>query len=59
MRGIEFDGWSRISGRNCSAGEYDLGEAPAAYKDIREVMESQSDLVETAVHLRPLGVLKG
>ena len=59
MRGIEFDGWSRISGRNRSAGEYDLGEAPAAYKDIREVMESQSDLVETAIHLRPLGVLKG
>ncbi|MGD9873628.1 MAG: RtcB family protein [Kiritimatiellia bacterium] len=59
MRGIVFDGWNRMTGRGRKAGEFDLGEAPAAYKDINEVMESQSDLVEIAVRLRPLGVLKG
>jgi len=37
----------------------DLDEAPGSYKDIEDVMESQSDLVKITVKLRPLGVLKG
>lgn len=34
-------------------------EAPAAYKDIEDVMELQRDLVEPRVRLRPIGVVKG
>jgi len=34
-------------------------EAPAAYKDIEEVMNEQSDLVERVVRLLPVGVVKG
>ena len=37
----------------------DLDEASGAYKDIDEVMEAQSDLVEIVVKLTPLGVIKG
>ncbi len=40
-------------------GNRDLDEAPGAYKDIDEVMESQKDLVKIEVKLRPLGVIKG
>lgn len=36
-----------------------LDEAPGAYKDIDEVMENQSDLVEILVELKPLAVIKG
>ncbi len=35
-----------------------LDEAPSAYKDIDEVMESQKDLVKILVKLTPLGVVK-
>lgn len=37
----------------------DLEEASGAYKDIKNVMESQKDLVEIRVDLKPLGVIKG
>lgn len=37
----------------------DLEEAPGAYKDIDRVMANQRDLIEIAVELRPLAVLKG
>jgi tRNA-splicing ligase RtcB len=37
----------------------DLDEAPGAYKDIDVVMENQKDLVEIAVELTPLAVVKG
>lgn len=37
----------------------DLDEAPGSYKNIEDVMESQSDLVKIIVKLRPLGVMKG
>ncbi len=37
----------------------DLDEAPSAYKDITKVMENQQDLVEIAVELTPLAVMKG
>jgi len=37
----------------------DLEEAPGAYKNIKEVMENQKDLVEILVKLKPLAVIKG
>ena len=37
----------------------DLDEAAGAYKDIRTVMENQTDLVDIWVELHPLAVLKG
>ena len=37
----------------------DLDEAAGAYKDITTVMASQADLVEIAIELRPLAVIKG
>ncbi|MGV8094658.1 MAG: RtcB family protein [Mangrovibacterium sp.] len=37
----------------------DLDEAPGAYKDISIVMENQIDLVDIAVELSPLAVIKG
>jgi tRNA-splicing ligase RtcB len=40
-------------------GKNDLDEAAGAYKDIAEVMDQQSDLVDIMVELSPLGVIKG
>jgi tRNA-splicing ligase RtcB len=40
-------------------GRRDLDEAAGAYKDISVVMANQADLVEIAVRLRPLAVVKG
>lgn len=37
----------------------DLDEAPSSYKDIDEVMENQTNLVEVQVKLQPLAVIKG
>ncbi|MDY0391654.1 RtcB family protein [Desulfobulbus oligotrophicus] len=37
----------------------DLEEAPGAYKNIDEVIADQQDLIEIAVELQPLAVLKG
>ena len=37
----------------------DLEEAPGAYKDIREVIDNQRDLIEVEMELQPLAVLKG
>ncbi|MCW5198221.1 RtcB family protein [Desulfobulbus sp. F4] len=37
----------------------DLDEAPGSYKDIETVMNNQTDLVEIAVSLLPLAVIKG
>lgn len=37
----------------------DLEEAPGAYKNIGEVIANQLDLIEIAVELQPLAVLKG
>jgi tRNA-splicing ligase RtcB len=36
-----------------------IEEAPAVYRDIREVMEDQRELVTARLRLSPLGVLKG
>lgn len=38
--------------------EYDLDEAAGAYKNIDVVMDNQKDLVDIAVKLRPLAVIK-
>lgn len=37
----------------------ELDEAPGSYKDIQQVMDNQTDLVEIVVKLKPLGVIKG
>ncbi|MDR4503809.1 MAG: RtcB family protein [Candidatus Scalindua sp.] len=37
----------------------DLDEAPESYKDIDEVMQNQTDLVEVQIELQPLAVIKG
>jgi tRNA-splicing ligase RtcB len=34
-------------------------EAPSAYRDIREVLEDERDLVRPVLRLEPLVVLKG
>ena len=39
--------------------ESDLDEAPGSYKDIQEVMNYQTDLVDIVIKLKPLGVIKG
>ncbi len=54
MSGIVFGGWGKDR-----KGNPDLSEAPSAYKDIDDVIQSETDLVEVVVKLRPLGVLKG
>ena len=62
MAGIVFDGWKPSSGggkHRKVRGLLDLEEAPQAYKDIDEVMDSQLDLVAPVVKLWPLGVIKG
>lgn len=40
-------------------GKRDLDEAPGAYKDIAQVMANQADLIDIAVSLTPLAVVKG
>jgi tRNA-splicing ligase RtcB (3'-phosphate/5'-hydroxy nucleic acid ligase) len=61
MTGIVHDRWKMLRQRKKKKGPrmLDLSEAPQAYKDIEEVIDSQTDLVEPIVRLRPLGVLKG
>lgn len=59
MQGVVY-GTSGRDGRLRGFGEgADLSEAPAAYRNIDEVMRNQSGLVEQVLRLRPLGVLKG
>lgn len=37
----------------------DLDEAPSAYKNIKDVMKNQEDLVDILIELSPLAVVKG
>lgn len=37
----------------------DLDEAPSSYKDIKQVMSNQTDLIDIEIELRPLAVIKG
>jgi tRNA-splicing ligase RtcB len=62
MEGIVFDRWSKFSGKwkkKKDKNLFDLSEAPLAYKDIEDVIESELDLIEPLVKLQPLGVVKG
>ena len=61
MLGIVYDRWKMLRSRKKKKGTgmLDLSESPLAYKDIEEVIDSQSDLVKPVVRLHPLGVLKG
>ncbi|MDR1867137.1 MAG: RtcB family protein [Treponema sp.] len=60
MEGIVFDRW-KLSRTKDHHGKkiLDLSEAPEAYKDIEEVLEAESDLVQPLVKLKPLAVVKG
>lgn len=53
MDGIVFGRWGQDR-----KGNLDLGEAPQAYKDIDEVIQSEIDLIKPVVKLWPLGVIK-
>lgn len=50
MRGVVFDP-RRADGL--------AEEAPQAYRDIREVLEEEADLVEPVLRLTPIAVFKG
>jgi len=54
IEGVIYSGWSK--GRK---GKLDLSEAPQAYKNIDTVLESEKDLVEVILKLKPIGVVKG
>ena len=54
IKDVVFSGW----GDN-RKGNPDISEAPGAYKNIDEVIESQLDLVDIVTKLRPLAVMKG
>ena len=58
MKGIVYDRWSKVR-RGRGKGKYDFSEAPQAYKDINKVIESELDLIEPVVKLKPVGVVKG
>jgi len=53
MKGIIHDGWG-VNRR----GDIDLSEAPEAYKDIHQVMDAQTDLVDIVKELKPFAVIK-
>lgn len=58
MEGVVFDRWHKLGGKK-NKGQYDLSEAPQAYKDIDTVISQQLDLITPLVKLKPLGVVKG
>lgn len=39
--------------------QHDLEEAASAYKDIKEILSEEQDLVKVKVHLSPIAVIKG
>lgn len=58
MGEVIHDRWHKIK-RGKGAGEFDLGEAPQAYKKIEEVIDAERDLIVPVVKLHPLAVVKG
>ncbi len=58
MSGIIYDRWHKIK-RGKEKGKHDLGEAPQAYKNIDNVINSELDLIEPIVKLHPIAVVKG
>ena len=59
MKGIVCDRWHPVTRYGKGKKVLDLSEAPQAYKDIEDVIASESDLVEVQVRLTPLAVIKG
>ncbi len=63
MADVVYDRWKTVRkrGKKKESGEklLDFGEAPPAYKDIDQVIESELDLITPKVKLKPLGVVKG
>ncbi len=61
MEGIVCERWHHF--RKWKTAEtktlFDLSEAPQAYKDIEDIIASETDLVEPLVRLTPLASLKG
>jgi tRNA-splicing ligase RtcB len=53
MNGVEHLKWPKDR-----KGKIDLSEAPAAYKDIDMVINSQLDLIDIVMKLKPIGNLK-
>lgn len=60
LEGVVYDRWgySRHKARDGKK-QYDISEAPQAYKKIDEVIAAELDLIEPLVKLKPLAVLKG
>lgn len=59
MGDVVYDYWKFNRHKRKGKRTLDLSEAPLAYKDIDKVIESQLDLIEPIVKLKPLGVVKG
>ncbi len=59
MDGIVCERWHPYKGYGKAKGRLDLSEAPQAYKDIEDVIASETDLIEPLVRLVPLASLKG
>ena len=59
LDGIVYERWHQYKKFGRARGRLDLSEAPQAYKDIEDVIRSESDLVEPLVRLVPLSSLKG
>jgi len=53
MEGVEHLGWSKDR-----KGRPDFSEAPAAYKDIEQVIRAQGDLIDIKMKLKPIGSVK-
>lgn len=59
MGDVVYDQWKISRYKKKGKRTLDLSEAPLAYKDIEEVINSQLDLIKPIVKLNPLGVVKG
>ena len=59
LEGIVYERWHSYKKFGKAKGRLDLSEAPQAYKDIEDVIRSESDLVEPLVRLVPMSSLKG
>jgi tRNA-splicing ligase RtcB len=59
MEGIVCERWHPFTKYGKAKGKLDLSEAPQAYKDIEDVIASETDLIEPLVRLVPLASLKG
>ena len=57
MEGIVCNRWNKLT-RGKLKGKHDLGEAPAAYKNIDTVIENESDLISVVEKVKQLAVIK-